>query len=275
MKQTQISLLGDRPDNQDRCAIIGDQNSYLMIMADGLGGHPRGDVAAQSLLDTCKKYFSRCPKPIVSPRLFFHQCAIRTHERIRQFMQEQKLDDSPRTTAMMVLVQERQCYWSYTGDSRFYLFRQGRLLHRSVDHTLETQDTTLCGTTRGRTLTQCLGGISSQPIATSHAPIPLQADDILLLCSDGFWAQLPEARILLTLNQVDSLAEAIESLGQQARNNFAGYSDNISAVALKLEKDDFPDAQSQEDNWATAEESQDLLSALDQLDDLIQSKLHI
>ncbi len=270
MKKSRISLQGDRLNNQDRVAIWSENRCHLSVMADGLGGHPRGEVAAQLLLEACHECFVQCPKPVISPRLFFHQCSVRATEAIHRYMQTEQLTDSPRTTAMLVLVQEGQCYWSHSGDSRFYLIRNGQIHFRSTDHTLETQYRELAGTLKGRILTRCIGGNNNPPLTTPDSSIALLSGDILLSCSDGLWAQLAEGQMLEILSRCENLEDAVEMLGSTARNNFASYSDNVSAVALQVE-----DADLEPDTPPASAQEPDLLSAIDQLDALIHSKIHL
>ncbi|WP_419631382.1 PP2C family protein-serine/threonine phosphatase, partial [Thiolapillus sp.] len=123
METARISLQGDRSNNQDRCAIFNYGQSCLMVLADGLGGHPRGEVAAQIMLNVCEQLFTKTPKPISSPQFFFHHCVAHAHKLINQYGQSQDPVITPRTTVVMALIQDGNCYWSYAGDSRFYLLR--------------------------------------------------------------------------------------------------------------------------------------------------------
>ncbi len=60
------SLTGDRKCNQDRCLVLCGGETVLLGLADGLGGHPRGEVAAQLLIDVCESLFRRARKPLMT-----------------------------------------------------------------------------------------------------------------------------------------------------------------------------------------------------------------
>ena len=68
------SLTGDRSCNQDRCLVLSSGETLLLGLADGLGGHPRGEVAAQLLIDVCEAMFRQAQKPLRDPELFMLQC---------------------------------------------------------------------------------------------------------------------------------------------------------------------------------------------------------
>ena len=268
MELARISLQGDRPSNQDRCDIFNKEGSCLMVLADGLGGHPKGEVAAQIVLNVCGQLFARAPMPLTAPRLFFHHCINRAHEYITQYGQSQKPAVTPRTTVVMALLQEGQCHWSYAGDSRFYLLRDGQLYLQSTDHSIAQRNDNGAPTS-SRALTRCVGGVHSAPMPATEPPVLLHPDDVLLLCSDGLWSQLPQQQLVDTLCNVFPLDKALQMLGRTAENNAASYSDNISAVGVRL---DYGDC-GVDSVVPSQEEESDLLSAIEHLSDLIGHNL--
>ena len=74
------TMQGDRKVNQDRYIFIESEGSILLALADGMGGHPKGDVAAQILTDTSKSFFYRSPKPIHSPKEFLHRLLQKAYD---------------------------------------------------------------------------------------------------------------------------------------------------------------------------------------------------
>ncbi|WP_456372848.1 PP2C family protein-serine/threonine phosphatase [Thiolapillus sp.] len=269
MEKARISLQGDRPNNQDRCAIFDKEGSCLLVLADGLGGHPKGEVAAQIALNVCEQLFTRTPVPIATPRLFFHHCINRAHEYIIQYGQSQRPTIAPRTTIVMALLQDGHCHWSYAGDSRFYLLRDGQLYIQSTDHSVAQRDEN-GALTANRALTRCIGGLRSAPMPATEPPILLRPEDVLLLCSDGLWGQLPQQQLVDTLCNVFPLSKALQMLGNAAETNAANISDNVSAVGVRVGYGDcgvnavIP----------SQEEENDLLTAIEHLNDLIEHNLH-
>ncbi|HHH39718.1 MAG TPA: serine/threonine-protein phosphatase, partial [Sedimenticola sp.] len=133
------SRVGDRRDNQDRylCARAGD--TLLLCLADGMGGHPRGEVAAGITVATGRRLLAHAAKPIPDPARFLQRLLLESHIAIRRFGEQQDPPINPRTTAVAALIQNGTAWWVHAGDSRLYLFRNGTLLTRTKDHSYVEQ----------------------------------------------------------------------------------------------------------------------------------------
>jgi len=263
-----ISLQGNRANNQDRCAILNHGKSCLMVLADGLGGHPKGEVAAQIMLNVCEQLFSKTPKPISSPRFFFHHCVTHAHKLINQYGQAQRPSIAPRTTVVMALIQDGYCYWSYAGDSRFYLLRDNNIVLQSTDHSVPQRNALGEENPGNRALTRCVGGQRSAPMPSTEPPFPLQPNDLILLCSDGLWGQLPRQQLVETLWNTFPLKKALHMLGTTAENNAQSRSDNISALGIRIDESSCTSTASVAGNSES-----ELLSAIDHLNALISESV--
>ncbi len=236
-----MSLPGTRSLNQDRCAALKAREALLLVLADGLGGHPRGEKAAQIVIDTCTEAFREVTTPVPRPKLLLNHLFLMAHRRIVRFGQTQEPAIAPRTTAVLALVQAGTAFWAHVGDSRCYLFRNGRLLTRTVDHShverLRSQGIISageCDTHPQRNLiTRCLGGVSSAPQVEYGTRVQLRSNDALLLCSDGFWEPLEIDEIGHALNERAPLNQALEQLAHRAEKAAGPDCDNVSAVACR------------------------------------------
>ena len=131
----QESRLGGRRDNEDRLAHSYSRDALLMVIADGMGGHYYGEIAAQIAVQTLIENFQRQANPrLENPFLFLQQSILNGHYAIADFSEEHHLKDSPRTTCVACIVQDNVAYWAHAGDSRLYLMRGGRVLTRTRDH---------------------------------------------------------------------------------------------------------------------------------------------
>ncbi|MBC7803669.1 MAG: serine/threonine-protein phosphatase, partial [Candidatus Parcubacteria bacterium] len=132
----QDTRIGKRPYQQDRIAHWHTRDALFLVVADGMGGHAHGDVAAQIAVDCLGSAFKveAVPK-VADPEGFLHRAIGRAHAMIIHQGQRQGLNDSPRTTVVACLVQEGYAYWSFVGDSRLYIIRDGRIVTRTRDHT--------------------------------------------------------------------------------------------------------------------------------------------
>ncbi len=244
MNKTQIAqatLQGDRRKNQDRHISIESEGSILLGLADGMGGHPKGEVAAQILTDTCNTFFFRAPKPIHSPREFLHRLLQKAHENITAYGLDHSPAIKPRTTAVVALIQDGIVRWAHAGDSRLYIFRNGHTLHRTMDHSyvqqleqhgLITHDELDTHPQRNY-VTRCLGGNIASPEITISKSVRLKDGDVIMLCSDGLWAHVREQAMGKILSGTLPLTTSISSLVQEAVNKATPESDNVTAIGMR------------------------------------------
>lgn len=227
------SAIGNRPCNQDRCCFFDGGDTLLLGLADGLGGHPRGEVAAQLFIDVCEALFRKADKPLPDPQAFMLQCVGKAHQAIRRFGERQTPSIAPRTTAVLAIVQSGIAYWVHVGDSRLYLFRDGTTQLQTRDHAqVQFIRQSAHETPRARSsLTRCLGGLPQPPTTTYGSPVPLQPFDSVLLCSDGLWNQVSSKTLAAAFAPHDEPLETRlpKLVGQAAE---APNSDNVTAVAL-------------------------------------------
>jgi serine/threonine protein phosphatase PrpC len=230
--------LGNRPSNQDRCLVLERRGQVLLAVADGMGGHARGDLAAQTAIDSLARSFAAQCGPVDTPQSFLQRALEAAHLDVIDAGEASEPGLRPRTTCVVCLVQGDQAFWAHSGDSRLYLLRQGKLLRRTRDHTPVEQllhsglidEQEMRHHPLRNSVSRCLGG---RPTACNcsfdHAR--LEPDDMLLLCSDGLWSALPERRLTATAPRPD-LGGVLERLCDEAERASYPRSDNISAVAL-------------------------------------------
>jgi serine/threonine protein phosphatase PrpC len=227
------SLIGSRRHNQDRCQVLRSNDTLLLCLADGLGGHPRGDAAAQLLIDVAEHLFRTHEKPLQDPVRFMLRVVGKAHRSILRFGRRQRPPIEPRTTAVLAIVQDDTLYWAHVGDSRLYLVRNGRLLARTQDHTVIVTVPDKVGPAPQRTsLTRCLGGLEPPPTTTCAPPMALQRGDIVLLCTDGLWSQIPGSNLIAAFRDAQtSVAEQLQQISAIAQRD--AHSDNVTAIALR------------------------------------------
>jgi len=225
---------GERQNNQDRCLFLGNGDTNLLGVADGLGGHPRGEVAAQLLVDVCETLFRRAEKPLSNPEHFMLQCIGQAHSAILNFGMRQTPEIAPRTTAVLAVVQAGFVHWVHVGDSRLYLIRNGEILSQTRDHSqIRFVRQSAYELSRPQSsLTRCLGGLPQPPTTTCGPATQLHNQDVVVLCSDGLWQQLPDEDLAQALrNPAQALGTCLSTLVKRAAA--APNSDNVTAVALR------------------------------------------
>ena len=222
------------------------RDSALFALADGLGGHPRGEVASQLALQTIAALFQQEARPrLRDPQEFLRRSVFRAHEQIQRYAQENKLTDSPRTTAVVCVLQNGAAHWAHVGDSRLYFLRNGALLTRTRDHSHVEQQQQKDrnpelmllqpdGPTRNMLFT-CLGS-AQLPMIEVGIPQALRRGDIVLLCSDGLWGQIPESVLVRQFGQ-QVLSEAVPEVVEMALRQGGTDSDNVTALGVEWEAD--------------------------------------
>jgi serine/threonine protein phosphatase PrpC len=249
----QDSRKGGREINQDRVAWTATDDAVLMVVADGMGGHLQGEVAAQLAVDTITERFRGAAKArLVDPAQFLSAALLQAHQRIVGYADECHipLRSAPRTTCIACVVQDGQVNWAHAGDSRLYLIhgrtrdaegfvrtRDHSLVQRMVDDGLIESEQAAHHPMRNRVFS-CLGGDLMPSIEVSRT-VSLQDGDIIALCTDGAWAPLGET--LVTELGRGSPTKSVPQLLDAAEHAAGPGADNLTLIAMRWEAPD-PDA---------------------------------
>ena len=238
----QESRPGKRPNNEDRLAHCYSRDALLVVVADGMGGHYYGEVAAQIAVQSVTEAFQREANPkIHDPFSFINRTMINAHCAILDFANTHKLLDSPRTTCVACLIQDSIAYWAHAGDSRLYVIRGGRVLTRTRDHSRVQLliDQGMISPAQASShpdrnkVYSCLGGRQDPDIELSRKT-PLESGDVVALCTDGLWGLYPDDLLAAALKD-ENLMKAIPELMERADGRGAQNADNLSIVAVRWE----------------------------------------
>jgi PPM family protein phosphatase len=236
----QVSRRGGREKNEDRMGYCYTRDAGLFALADGMGGHPEGEVASQLALQTLAAMFQRDCKPTLpDPLRFLQEAIISGHHQLLRYATQKSLIDTPRTTIVACLLQGNAAYWAHCGDSRLYLVRSGKLIARTRDHSYSELQQTMSHVVpmndkfNRNVLFTCLGS-PGKPVVDTVGPLLLQTGDRLLLCSDGLWGTVEDNVITEQLAK-QPIADSVPELVEQALRNGGTKSDNVSVLAVEWE----------------------------------------
>jgi protein phosphatase len=240
----------------------------LFVVADGMGGHLAGEVASQWAVQTLKRELAplfRPQDPSVTRRLDAEALAavgsgvtVRLEETDRARLLEHAMERANQvllgyagthpqeagdmgSTLTLAIVEDNRATVAHVGDSRAYLWRDGRLRQLTEDHSVPgallkqgrlTPEEAHHHPHR-HVLFRCLG-LKPNIEVDIYPSVALRPADMLLLCSDGLWDMLYPADRLAALLTRDDGPQAICRRLVDAANE-AGGEDNITVVLVRVE----------------------------------------
>ena len=233
----------DREYQQDQVALLSHpryNGCVLGVLADGMGGRSGGRKASDQVMMTARQLFERYSPDSDDPAAMLKNMVHEAHIVIR--LTAITSEQEPHSTIAAFLINPRgDCHWAHAGDSRIYHFQNGRMMHRTSDHSYvqalvdrgEITEAEANTHPHSNILVGCLGTESDPPI-TMHMIHQLHPGDVLLACSDGVWHYFSPTELG---SVVESLTprEATEFLIEKARVRARGGGDNLSLAIVKIE----------------------------------------
>lgn len=232
-----------RPDNEDCVCFVSPQpddpaaaRGNLMLVADGMGGHAAGEVASAIAAETIRRVYYELPGPV--PHVL-GSAFLAANVAILDWANSNPECKGMGTTCTAVAIRDDQAWLGHIGDSRAYLLRDGVIRQLSNDQTLVAQlvregkltPEQAQNSPVSNVILQALGSnVDIAPVVWSE-PLRLEANDVVVLCTDGLYGVVPDKAIA---ERAVSLApdEACEALIKAA--HAAGAPDNVSVGVFKL-----------------------------------------
>ncbi|NMG30321.1 PP2C family protein-serine/threonine phosphatase [Aromatoleum evansii] len=235
------SHIGDRREQQDRVGVFAhprERGMLMAVLADGMGGHTGGAMAAEQVLLKARQNFDDYSPRSEDAGSLLNTIVNDAHLIIR--LTRLTSEKEPHSTAVVLVLQPGEIRWAHCGDSRLYHFRDNRVVARSEDHSVvgdlqrkgQLNDAGARIHPRRNVLLSCLGSERPPEVCLGQAVQP-QAGDSFLLCSDGLWGLLSDAEISAEVCSRRA-RDAAEVLVERARKRGAGAGDNISLALIKL-----------------------------------------
>lgn len=201
------------------------KNCFCAMIADGMGGHDKGEYASEMVLKMFRDFIHSLPPDLESQELQqrLDQWTVDTHIAVNEKGIEINGNSGMGTTLAGCFVYERKLFWINIGDSRVYIYRDGILRQITVDHTLSNlmEDSNI----PSNVIYNCFGG-GGEEVFIDMDEIPYYPDDRFLVCSDGLSDMLGDSMIQDLLQKGASASTFV------ARANDAGGIDNISLILM-------------------------------------------
>lgn len=238
-----ISEKGGRANNEDAQGAWQDQQFACCVVADGAGGHGGGDVASQIVVDTVLADIAQAmpvQAPMNASRLV--RMLLHANEEILEAQEAGGALRDMRSTAAVLLLDavDGTAVWAHCGDSRLYCLRDGRVVAQTRDHSmvqsmvdarLISPDEALRHPKRS-VLYAALGTQGDLVIDPCAQPLRLQSGDALLLCTDGFWEFLDDARLVDLLRHSANPRQWLQALAATVNDSAPDGHDNFTAIAI-------------------------------------------
>ncbi len=216
-----------RLHNEDRAIAT----ARILAVADGMGGAKAGEVAAQVAVDSLSGLTAVNSETV-------RRAIERANRAIRRMASEDPDKSGMGTTMTAALLRDDRLDVIHVGDSRAYLWREGRLSQVTEDHSVVGELVRRGSITaeeaevhpHRNVITRALG--AEAEVQADTVSTGLQDGDVVLLCSDGLSSYVAEADIAAALEGSDGLADAARAL--VAKANGAGGADNVTVVLARV-----------------------------------------
>jgi serine/threonine protein phosphatase PrpC len=224
-----------REENQDYQGVFETPLGRLLVVADGMGGHKGGALAAQLTVQALQQTFNTSSPVEEVIQEAFNNANSQVYRRATA---GDEATEGMGSTALALLLSDDRAWIAHVGDSRAYLMRDGRMTRLTKDHTRVQRMVDVGILTEeearvhpdGNLLDRAMGHSPAIEIAlSSHR---LMAGDAVLLCTDGLWAYATEIEIEQVLSRPGTAQQLCDQLVQMALDH--GGEDNITVQLLRM-----------------------------------------
>ena len=226
---------GGRDHNEDAVGTRELPDGMLYVLADGLGGHARGEVASGIVVQTLSElpYEAGCDAGA--------WLADALAEAGKRVLAQQEADGcTMKSTAAALLVQKDCAFWAHVGDSRLYYLQNGALTAVTEDHSVaykkfragEISRTQIAQDPDQSSLLRAIGNPERNQPDSGSSGGALAPGDAFLLCSDGVWTYLRDEEVRIDLLKSDTAQDWGEHLLLRVMERVRPAADNLSLIAV-------------------------------------------
>lgn len=237
------SNIGGRTENQDFYGSIQTKFGELLVVCDGMGGHNGGRYAAEKAVQVIIEEVSKSNE--INPEKALQGAIIKANSAI---WQESNINPSLKgmgTTVVALLITPEKAICCHVGDSRMYQLRNGKIIHRTSDHS-QVFDLVRLGriteeqarlSEKSNVITRSLGTKLTLNVEITNN-LSYKTGDRFLLCTDGIWSMIPENQMIEMASEIGdietitiNLVEKINTIGITNGGNH----DNMTAALVEME----------------------------------------
>lgn len=232
-----ISEKGDRSINEDSIAIKRIEENFCFALADGLGGHGRGEVASQMVVEQVIDYYESHGMDDDFISKAFEICQTD----LLEAQQRLHAANEMKTTMVVCSILNKTLKWGHIGDSRLYVFNGHRLKKRTLDHSVpqmlalahDIKEKDIRNHPDRNRLLRVMGTQWERMEYELGEDIHLTPKLSIMLCSDGFWELINEKLMVKCLRNASSVQEWLNNMKEIVEQNGLSHDmDNYSAICI-------------------------------------------
>lgn len=237
-----VTLSGGREINEDSIKVVEiDDDNMCFVLADGLGGHGRGDEASTLAVDTVEAVY----KEYYEAENFMENSFETVQKDLLEKQKQCGTRNSMKTTMVVLKISEYEVQWGHIGDSRIYFFEKNKLVKRTLDHSVpqmlvhmgEIKEKNIRNHPDRNKLLRVMGTEWNNLKYDIENPIKRNEGIDFLLCSDGFWELIDEKKMQKFLKKSSTAAQWLKSMTKEVEKNGKNREmDNYSAIAVRIYK---------------------------------------
>lgn len=229
------SFQGCRDCNEDYLTSAQDGDRYCFVIADGLGGHGRGEVASKLVCEEGMQCFQEKGANALADMFTLSQ------ECLLEKQKAENATDAMKTTMNILTIDEKSIHWGHIGDTRTYYFRKAKLVSRTKDHSVpqmmvsmgEIKEKDIRHHVDRNRLLRVMGIEWPKPQYAIEEDIKIQRGQAFLMCTDGFWEYIEEKDMEKCLKKAKDVQGWLDAMNEVVRQNGEGQDmDNYTALAV-------------------------------------------
>tara|TARA_R110002012_G_scaffold321944_1_gene552639 strand:- start:95148 stop:95852 length:705 start_codon:yes stop_codon:yes gene_type:complete len=228
MKSKGITYIGKRKINQDRILTEKiNMDSYLYLVADGMGGYDNGDIAATMIIDSLVTFLSNRTQFNIE---VIHKAINKANLALRQY--QEKHQSKLGSTLGGILVTGKTAITFWVGDVKILHYSKGKLCFESKSHNLSSElseTDNLTSSKYNHIVTRSIQGDVKKSVP-SYQELILNNGDQLFICSDGVHNIIDSNTLQYLLNKEDSTDALIATIDQRIEKEAI---DNASLILIE------------------------------------------
>jgi serine/threonine protein phosphatase PrpC len=240
LSYTAVSKTGKRENNEDSFICVERDGNYCFVVADGLGGHGKGEVASRKVAEVFEHLFEAAHPAI--PCEFLQTAFDAAQDEVMEAQKSSPSLYDMKTTAVALAVIGDKCQWGHVGDSRLYLFSRNKVKTRTLDHSVpqmlvmakEIKEKDIARHPDRNRLLRVVGIEWDSPKYDLSNEYGMEDCQAFLLCSDGFWELIDEKKMQTFLKKSATAEDWLSLMIQEVETNGGGQDmDNYTAIAIR------------------------------------------